>query len=337
MPTEEDLHAGILAHPGEVERWLILADWLEDQQDPRAELARLRFLLHTEPDHPERDERIQRQLELIDSGLAPVRPTLTGALGMPFALILPGSFWMGSLETEEPRSDDEIRHRVTLTQPFGLGVYPVTVTEFKRFATATKHITDAERNGVGYGLLRGGWRQDRSFSWRTPGFEREGKQPVVCVNWNDAQVMIAWLNEQEKGSGLVYSLPTEAQWEYACRAGTETARFWGDDTNRIRTYAWYLANAGDRARPVDTKKPNPWGLYHMIGLVWEWCGDVFTPYTPDPVVDPIGHTTGNVSYPVRGGSWGNDPDLCRAAYRVGYSPETSWTAYGFRLAVSLPA
>jgi uncharacterized protein (TIGR02996 family) len=338
MSTEDDLLAGIAAHPGEDDRWLILADWLEDQQDPRAELARLRYLLHAEPDHPDRAARIARQFALLDSGLAPVAPTITTASGMAFALVQAGSFWMGSSPSEDDRGDDETRHRVTLTRPFGLGVYPVTVAEFRRFVLATNHVTDAERNGGGFGLLRGGWRQDAAFSWRAPGFDQESKQPVVCVSWNDAQAMIAWLNAQEKETGLVYALPTEAQWEYACRAGTETARFWGDSEERIRTYAWFTGNANQRTRPVQTKKPNPWGLYHTIGLVWEWCADCPRAFTGDAVVDPVGANTNEApQHPVRGGSWGNTPDLCRAAYRVSYGRQTAWSAYGFRLAMALPA
>jgi uncharacterized protein (TIGR02996 family) len=334
MPTEADLLAAIAAHPGEEERWLILADWLEDQGDPRAELARLRWQLHTEPQSRQRNKQLARQQELLDSGLRPVVPTVTGALGIPFALILPGTFWMGSNRTEKERQQDEIRHEVTLTEPFYLGIYPVTVGEFRAFVEATGFETDAERGNGSIGFTGRMWQAGASVVWRTPGFEQGDRHPVGCVSHNDVQAMIAWLNKQEANSRLVYSLPTEAQWEHACRAGTETAFWWGDDPTGLEANAWYIRNSGMRGHPVETKKPNPWGLYHMLGMVWEWCADGFRTFTKDPVVNPSGIPDPNdPTYPIRGGSWGNDPNFCRVAYRVGYSPEDTWSCEGFRLAL----
>jgi uncharacterized protein (TIGR02996 family) len=314
--TERDFLAGIAAHPAELDRWLVLADWLEDQGDPRAELARLRYLLHTEPDHLERAQRHARQLALLESGLAPVVPTWTNSLGMELALILPGSFWMGSPDAEQWRSNDEQRHRVNLTQPFFLGVYPVTVGEFGRFVAATNYNAGSE--------------------WRHPGFAQTDRHPVVNVSWNDAQALVAWLNQVEGNSGLVYALPTEAQWEYACRAGSETDYWWGNDENKLGEYAWFDGNSGNATHPVDTKQPNSWGLWQMQGNIWEWCADLYGDYPTGEVTDPSGASGGSRRV-FRGGAWSNDPARCRSAYR-GYSdPGNRFTYIGFRLAVSVRA
>jgi uncharacterized protein (TIGR02996 family) len=331
--TETELLAGIASHPGELERWHILADWLEDQDDPRAELARLRYQLHTEP---ERADLVQRQGELLASGLAPIVPTWKNAFGVEFALVLPGSFWMGSLPDEPGRSgvNDEVCHRVTLTEPFFLGIYPVTVGEFGRFVTATSYRTAAERTGGASGYLNRTWQQDPSVTWRTPGFEAQNRHPVVCVNWNDAQKMIAWLNEVEPGSEHVYSLPTEAQWEYACRAGTTTPFFWGEDSRVLGEYVWDSTTSGSRLYPVNTKRPNGWGFHHLSGLVWEWCADWYAHYGPEDLVNPTGPARGTGRI-LRGGSWDLESRYCRSAYRYYDSPDTHGSArIGFRLAVS---
>jgi uncharacterized protein (TIGR02996 family) len=330
--TETELLAGIAAHPGEVERWHILADWLEDQQDPRAELARLRYLLYAEPEHPERPARLARELALLAAGLAPVVPTWTNTVGMSFALVLPGTFRMGSPKSERYRKSHERSHRVTLTRPFFLGVCPVTVGEFEHFVAATNSRTEAERSGGAYGFVGGEWKQDATVTWRSPGFAQTERHPVVCVNWNDAQDMIAWLNEQEKG--LVYSLPTEAQWEYACRAGTETANFLGEDDEGLDEYAWFAYHSQERTHPVATKKPNAWGLSDMHGNVWEWCADWYGDYPTGKVVDPPGASRG--SYRVsRGGSWYGVAANCRSAARTYSDPDAGDTTSGFRLAVSV--
>jgi uncharacterized protein (TIGR02996 family) len=328
--TEAELLTGIATHPGEVERWLILADWLEDQQDPRAELARLRFLLHTEPNHPERQQRQARQLELLDCGLPPVVPTVTDSVGIEFALVLPGSFWMGSPDDEPGHSAYEIWHRVTLTQPFYLGVYPVTVGAFGRFVTATNYQTEAEKSGGAHGYLQGRWQWDPSITWRTPGFAQTERHPVVCVSWNDAQEMVSWLNQVEANSGLVYSLPTEAQWEYACRVGTETA-YWFGEAHKLGEYAWFYDNAGKQTHPVETKLPNPWGLWHMSGNVWEWCADWYGDYPAEEVTDPLG-VSGGADRVIRGGSWNSYYSSCTAAVRLTDSPEDRNINLGFRLA-----
>lgn len=327
--TENDLLAGIATHPDELERWLILSDWLEDHGDPRCELARLRYLFQTEPDHPEHRTRWQA---LHASGLAPVVPTLTNALGMTFALILPGMFQMGSPASEAGRFNNETLHTVELTEPFYMGVYPVTVGEFEAFVAAKGYQTETERAQGAYGWTGSGWAQDRKYSWRNHGFAQTARHPVVCVSWDDAQAMVTWLNETDK-DGLVYALPTEAEWEYACRAGTQTAFWWGDDISQLGAHAWYYANSGDRNHPVETKDANPWGLYHMLGHVWEWCEDWYDNLPSRSTGDPAGPAAGS-GRAVRGGIWYGSTG-CLAGYDVRSDANEVSATIGFRLLVSL--
>jgi uncharacterized protein (TIGR02996 family) len=335
--TEEELLAGIAAHPDEGDRWLVLADWLEDQSDPRAELVRLRWQYHYQPDHAEFEARRQRLVTLQGSALAPVIPTITNSLGMSLALIPPGAFWMGSPAEESDHRPDELLHQVTLTQPFFLGIHPVTVGDFRRFVTATDYKTEAERGDGAKGYNSGSWVQTSGRNWRTPRFAQRPRNPVVCVSWNDAQKMIRWLNKQEAKTGLVYSLPTEAQWEYACRAGTQTAYFWGDEHTPVGEYAWYKDNAKLRTRPVAEKKPNAWGLYDMAGQVWEYCHDSYAEYPEGPAVDPPGAdaSTPRARRVQRGGSWFVYASYCRAAHRAHDAQNSRDTHSGFRLAASL--
>ncbi len=338
MLTESDLLEGIALHPGELDRWLILSDWLEDQGDPRAELARLRYLLHVEPDHPERAVRLTRQLALLEGGLSPVVPVRSdNVLGMPLALMLPGTFQMGSPETEEDRADDEELHPVTLTEPFYLGVYPVTVGEFEEFVGATKYQTETEKGGGAYYWTGSKWEKDAKITWRNPGFAQTDRHPVVCVNWNDAQAMVSWLNEDEAKSGLVYSLPTEAQWEYGCRAGSGAAYFWGDKPGKLGEYAWFEENSGETSHPVETKRPNPWGLWQVHGNIWEWCEDWYGEYLTEVVENPRGCLSGGSDRVLRGGCWDGDARCCRSANRGSYDPANRITSDGFRLAVSIRA
>jgi uncharacterized protein (TIGR02996 family) len=318
MPTEDDLLAGIVAHPTQTDRWLVLADWLEDQGDPRAELARLRWQLHAEPDHPEREQRATRQMRLLKD-LDPVVPAWTNSLGARFALILSGSFWMGSPTDEAGRYDDEVHQRVTLAEPFFLGTSAVTVGEFERFVTDTGYQTDAERGDGASGYINEGWRRDGSINWRNPGFEQGAQHPVVCVSWNDVQVLIAWLNRTVASPGQVYSMPTEAQWEYACRAGSQTVYFWGNSTKPMENYAWFISNSDKKTYPRETKKPNPWGLYHMTGNVWEWCENWYAE---------------NNGRAIRGGSWYVPPRECRSARRCRCDASARFSSYGVRLALA---
>jgi formylglycine-generating enzyme required for sulfatase activity len=168
----------------------------------------------------------------------------TNALGMKLKLIPDGEFLMGSPESDpQVTNDEKPQHRVRITQPFYLGIHPVTRGQFRRFAEATRYQTEAEKDGKGgYGwdTAAGKWVQDPKFSWRSPGFDQTDDHPVVTVSWNDAMAFSDWLGRQE---GQKYRLPTEAEWEYACRAGTTTRFSFGDDENALGQYAWYSANS----------------------------------------------------------------------------------------------
>jgi uncharacterized protein (TIGR02996 family) len=312
----EELLAGLAAHPHEGERWLILADWLEDQQDPRAELARLRWQYHYEHDHPEFEPRRERMCALWASGLPLLVPTLTNALGMTFALVPPGTFWMGSPTSDPQRRDDELRHRETLTAPFFLGVRPVTVAEFELFVRAANYRTRGEQ-------------QNEPRTWRAPGFYQDPRHPVVSVDWDDGQALVKWLNANMPLSGLAYALPTEVQWEYACRAGSATPYFWGHDRARLGDYAWFDANAGKMTQRVDTKLPNPWGLWHMPGMVWEWTASEYRRYDQPRAAQ----AEANALMVVRGGGWDHGAHTCRSSFRGTLSTYIRVPYCGLRLAL----
>ncbi len=256
---------------------------------------------------------------------------LTNSIGMKFRLIQPGTFMMGSPASEAGRASDERQHQVTLTQPFYMGVYPVTVGDFKRFVDKVGYKTEGERDGKGaYGRTGKEWKQDAKITWRNPGFTQTDKDPVVCVSWNDAQSYCQWLSALE---GKSYRLPTESEWEYGCRAGSRTAYCFGDGEARLGEYAWYDSNSGNKTHAVDQKKPNAWGLYDMHGNVWEWCSDWHGEYPSGAVTDPTGASTG--SYRVlRGGCWYVVAANCRSAIRLRFGPSFRSYYLGFRLALS---
>jgi len=285
--------------------------------------------------------------------------------GAEYRLIKAGSFMMGSpLSGEEvvkkyPTSIDAKffnvpQHKVTLTQDFYLGKYPVTRGEFKRFVEATGYKTTAEKEGSAYTLSKdGSWEDVKGASWKNPGFEQTDRHPVVCVSYDDALAYIAWLNKSSKpeddlnGLKPTYRLPTEAEWEYACRAGTKTEFFWGDDeedgkgylnaTGKDEGYKYsfsFVDGYTDQTSPVGSFKPNPWGLYDMLGEVCEWTSDWYEDYPNGSVTDPKGATSG--SYRVlRGGSWLDSPASCRCACRGCGAPEGRDARCGMRVALSL--
>jgi len=275
----------------------------------------------------------------------------------PEMVVVPaGNFMMGSPKTEVGRFDSEgPQHPVTITTSFALGKYEVTVAEFKRFVQATGYQTEAERNPdqgivvVDEQKKESVWSKGKS--WRSPGFVQDDRHPVLGVSWNDAQAYVDWL---AKRTGQSYRLPSEAEWEYAARAGTTTARFWGDDPNRACAHA----NVGDRSlksarpkwpfiihdcedgfaetAPVGRFAANPFALYDMIGNVWEWTQDCWNDSYSAAPVDGSPWLKGDCGRRVvRGGSWYLEPELARAAYRIGFEPGYRNNILGFRLARTL--
>jgi hypothetical protein len=209
-----------------------------------------------------------------------------------YRLIPAGSFLMGSPEDEEGRDEDETQHAVEITQPFLLKTTPVTQAEWQAV--------------MGDNPAR---------------FQGDDRRPVEMVSWEDAVRFCESLSAQ---TGDIYTLPTEAQWEYACRAGTTAARY-GD----LDAVAWYRDNARMNTKPVGQKQPNAWGLSDMLGNVWEWSLDWSDAYVSQPQRDPQGPQSGDDRV-VRGGAWHNDAQYCRAAQR-NYDPPTLRSAYvGFR-------
>ena len=286
----------------------------------------------------------------------------TNSVGMKMVLIPAGEFVMGSPDSEEGRDSDEgPQHRVRIAQPFYMATCEVTVGQFRRFVEATGYRTDAEKgvqslqDGKTGGYTVGsdgtwGWWEDAS--WRNPGFAQTDDHPVVLVSWNDARAFCAWLSRTE---GREYRLPTEAEWEYACRAGTETEYWWGDEMDRTgrvanvadrsakRTYPeWEIMEMDDgsvHTAPVGSYRANGFGLRDMIGNVWEWCEDVWHEgYAGAPTDGSAWVSGGKAEYRVlRGGSWGNDPGGCRSALRGRLGPDNRSVSFGLRVVVSMAA
>lgn len=256
--------------------------------------------------------------------------TWSNSLGMDFVRLPAGRFTMGSPEAVG-HSSEHPRHNVVLTKPFLMGRTPVTVKAFRAFVQATGYTTEAERGGGATTPGQGGKLELKAgVHWAAPGFPQSDLDPVVCVSWNDAQAFLAWLRAKEGTQG--YRLPTEAEWEYACRAGSGTAYSFGDDPNQLVLYAWTEATSGGRTHPVGSKQANAWGLFDMHGQVWQWCQDWFQEkaYGPATVTDPTGPATGQQRV-LRGGSWFSQADRCRSAFRGGNLPANRFTFVGFRV------
>jgi formylglycine-generating enzyme required for sulfatase activity len=268
---------------------------------------------------------------------------------MRFVRIQPGQFIMGSPATEEGRyAQRESQHKVTLTKPFHLGIHHITRGQFASFVKDTGYRTDAEREGWAYCIAPDGTQAVRTegASWRKPGFDQADDHPAVEVTWNDAQEFCLWLTKKE---ARPYRLPTEAEWEYACRAGTSTAFFWGEKPDGGQGFAncsdltakekfpgWNSFNWHDGfvyTSPVGSFKPNSWGLYDMIGNALEWCEDRYGPYGEADRTDPTGPEP-PAKYPfrvLRGGSWFDSPKACRSAFRYGNPPDLRNDLIGFRV------
>ena len=227
------------------------------------------------------------------------RVDLDGGVMLEMVWCPPGSFMMGSPEGEKGRDDDETQHEVTLTKGFWLGKYEVTQEQWDRVMGSN------------------------------PSNFRGAKNPVGEVSWDDVQGFIEKLNA--KGAGG-FRLPTEAEWEYACRAGSTTAYCFGDDEQGLYSYAWYRDNSGYEEHPVGGKKPNAWGIHDMHGNLWEWCQDWYGKYPSGSVTDPGGPASGSCRV-LRGGSWSYYPASCRSAIRLRVNPRTpGFTFFGFRVA-----
>ncbi len=293
---------------------------------------------------------------------------ITNSIGMKLTLIPSGEFQMGSGESAEATATffkknygiddlpadsfaDEWPHRVRITQPYYLGTYHVTRGQFRKFIRDSEYQTEAEK---GDSPLAWGWDPrkknfdaiDKRYSWRDAGFEQTDEHPVVNVSWDDAVAFCKWLSKKE---GKTYRLPTEAEWEYACRSGTTTRYYSGDDPETLAKVAnvadaafkakfpdWRTIRASDGyafTSPVGKFKPNAFGLYDMYGNAWQWCADWYGAdfYGKSRADDPKGPDTG-VARVLRGGSFFHGPLVARSAGRMSSKPDFPFDFAGFRVA-----
>jgi formylglycine-generating enzyme required for sulfatase activity len=238
---------------------------------------------------------------------------ITNSVGMKLVLIPKGSFKMGLSEYMEVLARGELQHEVTISKDYYLGVTEVTQGQYEKVIGTNpsyfqKQVTSEE---------------DRSL------------YPVEQVSWADAVEFCKTLSElpEEKKAGRVYRLPTEAQWEYACRAGSKSAYSFGESSKSLGDYAWFYENSNGQTHPVGEKKANAWGLYDMQGNVWEWCSDWYGQYPKGAVSDPVGPREGSFRV-IRGGSYFSEAANCRSANHNRHDPSDRFHYYGFRVALS---
>jgi formylglycine-generating enzyme required for sulfatase activity len=291
---------------------------------------------------------------------AGINPPSVAIPSPAMALIPAGTFTMGSPGLELDReSFGEPRRQVHMSA-FYIASKELSVGEFRRFVEDTGHVTTAEADGgaLDYDEAEPGWAFRAGINWRNPGFRQSDEYPAVCVSWFDAVQYCNWLSVKEglkpaytitgqtvnwDRSADGYRLPTEAEWEYACRAGTTTPFFTGDristsQANYDGNFPYGYGNRGlFRKAPVQTGSfpPNAWGVYDMHGNVWEWCWDYYgipkTSPTYAALSDPAGPDTG-VHRVNRGGGWASAAKFMRSAARSSDFPETAGNNMGFRLA-----
>ncbi|MGL4555076.1 MAG: formylglycine-generating enzyme family protein [Gemmataceae bacterium] len=316
MNDELRLLAAIDAAPGDDLAWLALADALEEAGQPdRAEVTRVARSLRALPRGRPRTAAEKRLAGLLAAGVRPSVPERLNSLGMRLALVPAGAFDMGAPPREKHRSAPEFYHRVEITRPFHLGVFPVTQAQY--LAVAGTNPAYFRDGGGGAAAVAG---------------VDTGDFPVEDVTWEQAVAFCAALSAlpAEKRAKRAYRLPTEAEWEYACRAGTTTpfhsgrtlaaaqANFDGSQPYGRVPRGPYLA----RTVPVGQYPPNAWGLYDMHGNVWEWCADWYDANgtRSGPAADPPGPAGGTLKV-LRGGSCYSNGEYCRAACRFHCVPD----------------
>lgn len=241
-----------------------------------------------------KDEDIRKEHEETEQK----RPaaSIMNSIGTEFVLIPAGELSRGS----NRYSHKTLVDNVVISRPFYLGKYPVTQEEWKTVMGSNPSCFEGD---------------DR---------------PVECVSWNDVQDFVARLNEME-GTDK-YRLPSEDEWEYACRAGTTTRYSFGDADSKLGEYAWYYGNSEHQTHSVGQKKPNPWGLYDMHGNVWEWCRNRYHEIYEDTLAYASAWAAfSGLGQILRGGGWVNYPKKCRSTYRISFHPNYGHYSLGFRL------
>jgi formylglycine-generating enzyme required for sulfatase activity len=262
----------------------------------------------------------------------------------PEMVVLPAGRYVMGTTGQDPDRWDDVRespaHEVTLRHAFAMARHEVTRVEFARFSAETGHVSSGCNAWSGEV-----WVHYTARSWLDPGFQQGWEHPVVCVSWDDAKAFAAWMSGR---TGASYRLPSEAEWEYAARAGTASSRFWGNQVEPGCDYA----NIGDRAMnralpmgavaacddghvytaPVATYRPNGFGLYDMLGNAWEWTEDCWHPGYQGAPADGSARLEGDCSVRVsRGASWSSHYRNVRSANRGSYRAAGRWDHTGFRV------
>jgi len=249
-----------------------------------------------------------------------------GSSAPEMAVIPPGTSWLGNI-TGHGYGLERAAHRETFERPFAIGVHPITVGEFGRFVAATNTVTQAE-HGVSEAdrqaraKLWEGWKGEGSFTWNHPALADDPRRPATVITWHEANDYCAWLSTQ---SGHTYRLPSEAEWEYACRAGSEADWCFGSDERELANYAWYGENADGKTHAVGMKQPNALGLHDLHGNIWEWTASTYT----------YGRLIIKNSCIMRGGCWETRPFFTRASAFCFRNKQTFNNRMGFRVAREL--
>ncbi|MBY0525379.1 MAG: SUMF1/EgtB/PvdO family nonheme iron enzyme [Gemmataceae bacterium] len=301
--SEEAFLQAMREQPDDIGLRMVFSDWLEERGDPRGELLRLSCILtQGSVDIPRR--ALERQMtSLLARGVAPVGPFWTNSIGMRFAWVAPGTFQMGSSPDEADRRENERPHQVTVGRGFFMGVHPVTQAQWRA-------VMDCE-----------------------PSRFRGDDRPVECISWEDCQDFCKQLARKDALAAEFpspYRLPTEIEWEYACRAGTTTPFAFGDSlsANQAAVHSNFpiVQGQGDASGPgtlpVGRFLANAWGLTDMHGNVFEWCADALAPYPGARTPEPLAKATESVRV-LRGGSWHSLAARCRSACR-------GWALQGYR-------
>jgi formylglycine-generating enzyme required for sulfatase activity len=278
---------------------------------------------------------------------------LTDSLGVKLMLIPAGEFMMGSTDAqiaeavaaakgvnlskmmiERIETGERPQHKVIITKPYYMAATEVSVAQFRTFVEESKYVTEAEIDGYGNSIGKTtpdkANPNDKDKNWRNPGYYITEDSPVVQVTWNDASAFCRWLSTRENAS---YRLPTEAEWEFACRAGTTGSYCFGEDFSLLDQFLRNGPAAAGRSHPVGTRHPNAFGLHDMHGNVYEWCLDQYLLkwYERSPEKDPAGYGINITSRTARGGSYSGHPLLCRSASRTSFNLTQRNTNTGFRV------